>query len=225
MEEWAADAVGFADQGIMSVVLLGLSDDSECERGTMLCLWCPARGRAAPSPYSVVAESMRAGKPKFRLTTDLSWPPEGSLRWGEGGWVKSVNAAIDRSACGLPTGWACSAEASQRRVKLWSLDCEAFYRVVGRRADQLWRNAAFTPDGSVVLDSRCCFGDAAAATKCARVSNFLAERVKQAIAQFDSLHTRSRPGLGKVDSGSRGDGVSRGIAVMIRHVHRTSTTG
>lgn len=45
---------------------------------------------------AVVDESERAGKPKFWLTTDLSWPHPGRLSDAEGG-VDSVNDAMDRS--------------------------------------------------------------------------------------------------------------------------------
>ena len=38
------------------------------------------------------------------------------------------------------------------------------------------------------VDERCCFGDAAAATKCARISNFLASRIRGALAKFDAAH-------------------------------------
>ena len=38
----------------------------------------------------------------------------------------------------------------------------------------------FLPSG-VQLDERCCFGDAAAATKCARVSNLLVAEVRTAL--------------------------------------------
>ena len=48
-------------------------------------------------PYSIVDESVRAGKPKYRLTTDLSWPPVGGV-WGGDAWVDSVNGAMDRAA-------------------------------------------------------------------------------------------------------------------------------
>ena len=48
-------------------------------------------------PYSIVDESVRAGKPKFRLTTDLSWPHAGTM-WAGGAAVDSVNGSMDRSA-------------------------------------------------------------------------------------------------------------------------------
>jgi hypothetical protein len=59
--------------------------------------------------------------------------------------------------------------------------------VVGRQRREIWRNGICLPDG-VQLDERCCFGDASAATKCARISNFLVYRVRKALAAFDAAH-------------------------------------
>jgi hypothetical protein len=73
----------------------------------------------------------------------------------------------------------------QRRVKLMALDCKAYYRVVGRQRAELWRNAVFLEDG-VQLDERCCFGDASAATKCARISNLVVWRVRRAWKAVDA---------------------------------------
>ena len=48
-------------------------------------------------PYvGIVDESVRAGKPKWRLTTDLSWPHVGAMIEG-GIEVDAVNQAMDRS--------------------------------------------------------------------------------------------------------------------------------
>ena len=69
---------------------------------------------------------------------------------------------------------------ARRRVKLFALDCKAYYSEVGRQRSELWRNAVFLEDG-VQLDERCCFGDEAAATKCARISNLVVWRVKLAL--------------------------------------------
>ena len=66
----------------------------------------------------------------------------------------------------------------ERRVRAWSLDCKAFYRVVGRQRAELWRNGIWLPDG-VQLDERCCFGDASAAVKCVRISNFLVFQIRR----------------------------------------------
>ena len=230
LEAWLADAAGFVDAAIVAEVVRGVGDDSQCRRGTLLCAphagalerydvaagkllagveagWCECSAvlpcwPLRTSPYSVVDESERAGRPKFRLTTDLSWPLRGSM-WDVGGEVDSVNAAMDRSR------WPENplvrvrqvAEAAAilhgggdgRRVRLWSLDCEAFYRQVGRRRAELWRNAVLTADG-VQLDRRCCFGDAAAATKCARVSNYLVWQMRRALQSFDDAHPAREAG-------------------------------
>jgi hypothetical protein len=100
-------------------------DDSDCQRGTLLCAPhagallkfevsqaklrdCLAEGWSTTPhplpcwpirtcPYSIVDESERAGRPKFRLTTDLSWPHEGMISGADGVGVDSVNASMDRS--------------------------------------------------------------------------------------------------------------------------------
>lgn len=228
-EQVVRGAEGFADLAIVSEMLSGVEDDSRCRRGTLLC--APHAGAlrhfdvaleklaknvtrgwgseslALPcwplrtSPYSIVDESLRAGEPKFRLTTDLSWPPAGHVRDGEGD-VDSVNAAMDRSA------WPANrllrvrefAEAMaimtgaqrERRVRAWSLDCEAFYRVVGRQRRELWRNGVWLEDG-VQLDRRCCFGDAAAAVKCARISNFVVHCVRREIEGLEDRYPTRDP--------------------------------
>jgi hypothetical protein len=216
-------AHGFDDEGIVSEMISGIEDDSQCMRGTLLCaphagalrLLSVARQKLAANvtngwssgghelpcwplrscPYSIVDESVRAGKPKFRLTTDLSWPHPGALEVG-GVSVDAVNWAMDRSA--WPSNRLLKvhefAEAAavlqgprghRRRVRLWSLDGTAFYREVGRQRAELWRNAVWLPDGAQ-LDERCCFGDASAATKCARISNFLVWRMRLAMAAVDA---------------------------------------
>lgn len=118
------------------------------------------------------------------------------------GEVDSVNAAMDRSkwphnrllrVVQYTEALAILAGAEQqRRVRAWSLDCEAFYRMVGRQRRELWRNAMLLPSG-VQLDERCCFGDASAATKCARVSNLLVAEVRKALARFDAAHPTRDP--------------------------------
>jgi hypothetical protein len=217
---------GFVDLAILDEMERGVSDDSACRRGTLLCAphagalrelsiavgkaegdvssgwadgghgWLPCWPLRS-CPYSIVDESVRAGRAKWRLTIDLSWPHDGMMADGGGG-VDSVNGGMDRAAwppnrlvrvmeyaeaLELLRG----GDAAPRRVRAWSLDCEAYYRAVGRQRRELWRNAIFLPSG-VRLDERCCFGDAAAATKCSRISNFLTRRVRLALAAFDAAH-------------------------------------
>ena len=57
--------------------------------------------------------------------------------------------------------------------------------MVGRQRRELWRNGIFLPDG-VQLDERCCFGDASAATKCARISNFLVHHMRLELDRVDA---------------------------------------
>ena len=221
--EISADGKVFADGAIISEMLFGIADDSDCARGTLLCAphqsalthygvleaklhanvlneWATG-GHELPCwplrtyPCGVVDESERAGKPKFRLTSDLSWPPPHSMPDGNGGFVDAVNAAMRRST--WPTNKlirvsqiaeaAAILESSGAPVKLWGFDCTAYYRKMGRRKDELWRNAIAALDG-VQLDERCCFGSAADATKCSRVSNYIAWRIRRAIYAVDELH-------------------------------------
>ena len=229
LRAWLRDSIGFPDQAIVSEVVNGVSDDSVCRRGTLLC--APhagalvhqeqAEGKLAASvaagyasdphplpcwplrtcPYSVVDESVRAGKPKFRLTTDLSWPHVGTM-WAGGEMVDSVNGSMDRSAWPsnrlvrvreyAEAAGAMQGAAQQRSTRLWSLDCEAFYRAVGRQRAELWRNGVWGLGGAT-LDGRCCFGDASAATKCARISNYLVFQMRAALADFDADHPTCDP--------------------------------
>jgi hypothetical protein len=244
----AEDAAGFRDQAIVSEMLDGVCDDSMCRRGTLLC--APhvgalrdlsvalakteanvAKGWARPAaelpcwplrtcPFSVVDESVRAGKPKHRLTTDLSWPHAGMMEAG-GMPVDSVNGAMDRS------GWPANrlvrvseyaeavavlqgqVEPGGRRVRAWGLDCEAFYRAVGRQRRELWRNGVCLPDG-VQMDERCCFGDASAATKCSRMSNFLVFQIRRALRQVDELYPTRDPAWLDWQAARRAVAVQRG---------------
>jgi hypothetical protein len=246
---------GFDDEGIVSEMLSGIEDDSRCIRGTLLCaphagalrLMSVARQKLAANvtngwssgghdlpcwplrscPYSIVDESVRAGKPKFRLTTDLSWPHPGAMEV-DGVSVDAVNWAMERSA------WPANrllkvhefAEAaavlqgtrgSHRRVRLWSLDGTAFYREVGRQRAELWRNAVWLPDGAQ-LDERCCFGDASAATKCARISNFLVWQMRVAMAAVDELYPCVDPEWLEWQASRAAAGVSSGLSWLGMYV-------
>ena len=214
---------GFADCAILSEVSQGLSDDSECAFGTLLCAphgsalarYDIVSGKLETSavagwasveidlpcwplrtyPVGLVDESERAGRPKFRMTSDLSWPHPRAMPDGEGGYVDAVNAAMRRSAwpanrlmrVGEIAESAAVLASSGAPVALWGFDCCAYYRQHGRQLGELWRNAVATVNGTM-LDRRCCFGSAADATKCSRVSNFIAWRVRRALADVDAAH-------------------------------------
>ena len=222
-------ATFFTDQEIVGEMLSGIEDDACCARGTLLCAphtsglmhfamasekldkivaggWgyvadLPAWPIRA-CPYGIVDESERAGKPKWRLTNDLSWPPPHGLSDGVGGFVQSLNASMERSL------WPQSklariselAEAAaimrvaQVPLKLWSFDCEAFYKQMGRQHSQLWRVAMMRANG-IQVDTRCCFGSAADAAKCSRVSNFLAFHIRDAIRRVDEQYPTRDPAL------------------------------
>ena len=214
---------GFADQQIIAEVIAGFGDDAECERGTLLCAphvsalnnlliadeklekslragWAivgelPAWPIRA-CPYGLVDESERAGKIKWRLTNNLSWPPPSSMSDGDGGFVQSLNGSMDRSEWpenSLPRVAAIAEAAAIFRtagapVKLWGFDCEAFYKRVGRQLAQLWKVGMMRADGRFQIDTRCCFGSAADAAKCSRLSNFLAHEMRQAIERVDARY-------------------------------------
>ena len=212
----------FKDQAILSEVRHGIEDDSSCALGTLLCAphgsalehfsvadakvranvelgW--ARSAAClpcwpirTYPVGVIDESERAGRPKHRLASDLSWPHDGMVPDGSGGCVDSVNAAMRRDewpANRLPRASEFALapailQSSGERAKLWGFDCKAYYRVHGRQRSELWRNAIAWSDG-FQIDERCCFGSAADAVKCSRVSNFVAWRIRRALAAVDAL--------------------------------------
>ena len=146
-------------------------------------------------PVGLVDESERAGRPKFRLTSDLSWPHAGALPDGSGGFVDSVNAAMRRyewPTNRLPRASelaeaAAVLQSSGEACKAWGFDCKAYYRRHGRQLSQLWRNAVAALDGFIV-DERCCFGSAADAVKCSRLSNFIAWRVRRALRAVDQRY-------------------------------------
>ena len=147
------------------------------------------------SPYGVVDESERADKPKWRLTNDFSWPHPGTIPDGSGGFVPSINGSMDRSS--WPEGKlvlalevaeaAAILQASGAPVKVWSLDATAYYRTIGRLRREVWRNAVARAE-TLDLDHRCCFGSAADAVKCSRISNLIAKVVREAIECFDEEH-------------------------------------
>ena len=226
--EFALEAnVGFTDEGILSEVGNGIEDDSDCAEGTLLCAphgsaleqFATADAKLAASlkagwssespdlpcwplrtyPVGIVDESERAGRPKFRLTSDLSWPHSGALPDGHGWFVDSVNSAMRRQdwpANRLPRASeiaeaAAILQSSGEEVKAWGFDCKAYYRCHGRQRSQLWRNAVAWA-GGFQIDERCCFGSAADAVKCSRVSNFIAWRIRRALAAVDARYpTRS----------------------------------
>lgn len=220
-----AQSEGFLDQEIISELVHGVSDDASCgavavlspphvgalqyyaelqaklakdrERG-----WSHSTGWAVPfwpvraTAYSVVEEERGAVR-KHRMTIDLSWPrPEAGLDVG------SVNGTIDRSSWPVvrmvrATQLAESAAILQTAgvgVLVWSFDCEAYYRKVGRQRGEVWRNCYVVGDGWVV-DEREQFGDASAAVKCCRMSNYLAWLVRRAMRAVDEMYPTRDPAV------------------------------
>jgi len=82
-------------------------------------------------------------------------------------------------------------KASGAPVRAWKIDAEAFYRKIGRRPDQVWRQAMVTPAGNWQIDWRCQFGDASVAVKAIQHSNHMASVAKQRLRQFDASHPPS----------------------------------
>jgi hypothetical protein len=219
----------FPDRGIVQEMLAGIADDVPVDepRGTLLCaphqsalrFWSVATERVQRNvdqgwsfeaslpcwplracPFGVVDESERAGKPKWRLTNDLSWPPPGALPAGGGEFIISHNAAMDRgewpaarmvSARDLSSS-AAIMQSSGAPVELWSVDCDSFYRIMGRQRADIWRNVMALA-GRFQVDERCCFGSAADAAKCVRVSNFLVHHARLAIDEVDARYPTRDP--------------------------------
>jgi hypothetical protein len=213
---------GFADQAIVEEICNGIDDDADgrLERGTLLCAphvggltfiaqagekiaksvakgWATEhalvpRWPMRAAPWSVVDESERAGKPKYRLTIDLSWPQPGMIKG-----VTSVNDASDRQAwprgrmvrlCELAEAAGIMA-ASGVPVKVWVLDAVSFYCKYGRRAHQLGRQMMVSAKGRWVLDRRPQFGGAAVADKLGiRAANLNAHHVRRRLREFDEAH-------------------------------------
>ena len=220
-----AQSAGFVDRGIISELVHGVSDDAACEAVAVLSPphvgalqyygelqaklmkdrrrgWAHSAGWAVPfwpvraAAYSMVEEE-RAGVTKHRMTIDLSWPrPEAGLGVG------SVNDSIDRSAWPVVRMLRASQlaesaailQTSGVEVKVWSFDCEAYYRKVGRQRGEIWRNCYVVGDGFVV-DEREQFGDASAAVKCCRMSNYLAWLVRRAMRAVDEMYPARNPAV------------------------------
>ena len=226
----------FADNAIVSEMMHGVADDVSAPRGSFLCaphagalrFYAEAHSRLQVNvqegwaaehadvpfwplrcdPYSVVDESERAGKPKFRLTNDHSWPPpcsvslDGSLSNAQGQFVSSLNASMVRD------DWpearllrvrevaeaAAVLQSSEVPVKAGVLDVVAYYKMFGRQAAELHRNGAVTEAGFLVED-RCCFGSAADAAKCCRASNFFVHHARLAMREVDAMYPAREPAL------------------------------
>ena len=60
-------------------------------------------------------------------------------------------------------------------------------------ASRLVRRIAFVDASGFTLDGRCCFGSAADACKCARVSNYLAWQTLKALRAVDAQYPSREP--------------------------------
>ena len=242
-----AAAEGFSDRALLTELVHGVDDgaDTRAERGVLLCaphaggleLVAQAEAKITKSvdmgwasvhdavprwplrvvPWSMVDESEKAGKPKYRMTIDLSWPKPGMLTG-----VTSVNDAADRSGWPTPRmlrlGEIAEAAgvmaASGVRVHVWCIDAVAFYRKYGRRRDQWHRQMMLNARAQWVLDRRPQFGGASVAvTLGIRAANLNAHHVRRRLRDFDHDHppqdrkllawVRSREMLAQDSGGSR----------------------
>ena len=249
----AADLAGgeYSDKAILAEMLNGICDDVVGPRGSFLC--APHQGglrfaaEAASrlqtgvtegwaaeyaqvpywpircDPYSVTDESERAGKPKFRLTNDHSWPPPGTVPLGYSAdglrFLPSLNAAMEREdwpvarmlrvkevteSIGILSASACP-------VKVGAVDITAFYKNFGRQLAEHYRNGSMTADG-VIVDERCCFGSAADATKCCRISDYIVWRARKALRAVDERYPTRDPRVLAWLSQRRQAGVAAGAS-------------
>ena len=134
VEAYQRAAADFPDKAFVSELRWGVTDDApSLQRGMLLCMphcgalvhfeQCAAKVEKEVKakwgfvvqrmpgmplrmlPYSIVDESDRAGKPKFRLTNDLSWPKPGMVE----GCELSINDSMDRSGWLPVSSFACRA--------------------------------------------------------------------------------------------------------------------
>ena len=152
------------------------------------------------APYGVVDESERAGEPKHRFTNDLSWPQQSAMLDDDGVPVDSLNGAMRREEWPRNrlmriyefSEGAAILGTAKARVELWGIDVKAYYRAFGRQGSEIWRSA-FVDASGFTLDERCCFGSAADACKCARVSNYLAWQTLRALRAVDKAFPSREP--------------------------------
>ena len=211
------------DQAFLSEVRRGVQDDADekLERGMLLCMphggamqfvaqaeekfekeiancWMK-RFAFLPGmpirvgPYTVVDESERAGKPKFRLVNDLSWPHPGMVAG-----CTSENDASDRSRWPTPVmprprqtldGVGILRSCDPTLVVITVADVRAYYRQFARRVDQVLRQVVVLPDGSFGVAERCLFGSAKVAVLLGvRGADVHAWLIRRRLREFDARH-------------------------------------
>ena len=215
LEAVRAAGVGFADQGIVSELIHGVSDDNP--RGGATVLSPPHEGAlrfyaqvlaklkkdegrgwssggwnlpfwpVRANAYSIV-EELRGAVTKHRMVIDLSWP-----RWEGGvGRALSVNAAIDRSewpAVGMPRPMQLAEGAAIL------LSSKGPVKMWGWDGEAYYRKVGrqraeihrncVWVRGGFVVDPREQFGDASAAVKCVRMSGLVAKEVHREMCLVD----------------------------------------
>ena len=215
LEAVRAAGVGFADQGIVSELIHGVSDDNPMGGATVLSPphegalryyahvlsklkkdegrgwssggWNLPFWPVRANAYSIV-EELRGAVTKHRMVIDLSWP-----RWEGGvGRALSVNAAINRSewpAVGMPRPMQL---AEGTAILLSSMGPVKMW---GWDGEAYYRKVGrqraeihrncVWVRGGFVVDPREQFGDASAAVKCVRMSGLVAKEVHREMSIVD----------------------------------------
>ena len=99
--------------------------------------------------------------------------------------------------------------ASGCPVQIGAVDITAFYKNFGRQVAEYHRNGAMTADG-VLIDERCCFGSAADATKCCRISDYIVWRARKALHEVDARYPTRDPRVQEWVSQRRRAGIAAG---------------
>ena len=216
LEAVRAAGVGFADQGIVSELINGISDDSprggatvlspphegalkfysqvlaklekDAGRGWSTGGWLLPFWPLRSNAYSMV-EELRGELKKYRMVIDLSWP-----RWSGGeGQALSVNASIDRSewpAVGMPRPLQIAEAAAVL------LSSGGRVRLWGWDGEAYYRKVGrqraeinrncLWVRSGFVVDPREQFGDASAAVKCVRMSGLVVKEMHVEMCLVDS---------------------------------------
>ena len=210
--------IGFADQGIVSEIIQGISDDAPWGGATVLSPphegalkhyaqvllklekdagkgWSSGGWRLPfwpirSNPYSIV-EEMRGATAKYRMVIDLSWP-----RWlGSEGQPLSVNAAMDRSewpVVSMPRPMQIAEAAAVLASAGGPVKLWGFdCEAYYRRAGRQRAEVyrnCVWAQGGFIVDPREQFGDASAAVKCVRMSGLIVSQVHRALSEVDAMY-------------------------------------
>ena len=155
-------------------------------------------------PGSVVDETERAGRAKHRATDDLSWPHAGcvgapssndAMRRHE--WAPVTHVRVPQLASAAATFETVGPlRGGCHACRIWGWDATAYYKVMARAVDEVWRQCRVDPRGRFGVDERAVFGCAAAAVKGGgHASNVIAQAVQRRLQAFDDAHPPSDPAV------------------------------